>query len=501
MNRSPRPPDRGGARPGIIGTGLQPTALFGLCAASLVLAHLLGGGTRPALLSDAILQLLCIPLLIVAGHAVLQASSWTGQRAGLVLLSGVVILPLVQLIPLPPAIWSRLPSHEAVRETYSLLEVPLPWWPLTLSPSATMQSALALIPPVAIFLATLRLGWPERRLLILLLVGLGLVSVVLGLLQFAQGPQSALRFYDFTNPTEAVGFFANRNHFAAVLYATFLFAAVWAVEALKVWSGTSRTRRVETRSVIFASIALVAVVLLVSGQMMARSRAGLGLMMVALAGALALALLSKRRRSEATSWGGLAAMAIFAVLFALQFSLYRILARFQSDPFEDARVPFARNTLEAALAHLPFGSGLGTFVDVYGRFEAPRDAFGAYANRAHNDLLEVLLETGVPGAILIIAGLICCALRARTLWATAGDAEPIDRNLARAATLVIALLLLHSLVDYPLRTASLATLAAFSAALMCAAPPATVAPVPQPRRTRRLSRVAASNTSARRLSG
>ncbi len=48
-------------------------------------------------------------------------------------------------------------------------------------------------------------------------------------------------------------------------------------------------------------------------------------------------------------------------------------------------------------------------------------------------------------------------------WPAAGQ---IDRSLARAASIAIVLLLAHSLVDYPLRTTAMMTLAAFLCALM-----------------------------------
>ena len=50
----------------------------------------------------------------------------------------------------------------------------------------------------------------------------GIIGVFVGLFQVAGGPESPLRYFEITNPTEAVGFFANRNHFAALLYCLIL---------------------------------------------------------------------------------------------------------------------------------------------------------------------------------------------------------------------------------------------------------------------------------------
>ncbi len=54
---------------------------------------------------------------------------------------------------------------------------------------------------------------------------MGAGSALLGLLQLANGPGSSLYFYEETNRTEAVGFFANRNHFAAMIYCITVMAA------------------------------------------------------------------------------------------------------------------------------------------------------------------------------------------------------------------------------------------------------------------------------------
>jgi hypothetical protein len=133
----------------------------------------------------------------------------------------------------------------------------------------------------------------------------------------------------------------------------------------------------------------------------------------------------------------------------------------------DARLPFARNTIAAAKAYMPFGSGLGTFMPVYQLFEKPTDVATTFANHAHNDLLEVWLETGVLGPVLIGVFLFWFARASLRAWRPSNvPTGELDRGLARAASIAIALLGAHSLVDYPLRTSALAAVAAFTLALL-----------------------------------
>ena len=281
-------------------------------------------------------------------------------------------------------------------------------------------------------------------------------------------PRSPLRFFAFTNDTEAVGFFANRNHFAALLYAVLLFAAVWAIDlAFKIGSWTDKRNFEPARIVALTAVFLVLIILIAS-EAMARSRAGLVLTIVALAGVFALASADRRNASGITPRKLLLGATTLAIILAVQFALYRILDRFAVDPLEDARIPFAHNTLHAAMAFMPFGAGLGTFVPVYGMFEKPSDTFAdIYANHAHNDILELWLETGVMGMALAGFFAIWLVRSSAKVWrSTPSGRREIDHSLARAATMVIGLLIAHSFVDYPLRTDAMMAIFAFSCALL-----------------------------------
>jgi O-antigen ligase len=465
-----------------LGVGTQmPGLLFGLCAFTVICSVVLGGSTRSGFLSDGILQFLALPLLLVALWRLIDLRPGTvgrdrSLRWPLLFCGALVLLPLLQLIPLPPSVWSALPGREPVAAVFGLLGGEKPWMPISVSPEATWLSALSLLPPIAIFLGCLLLGYRERRLMSLVVLSVGIVSVVLGLVQVSQGPSSPLRFFEITNPTEAVGFFANRNHLAALLYALTLLAAAWAIDAtFAVQSGGDRSRY-DGAAVVALVASFTLLLILVSAQAMARSRGGLGLTIVAVFGAFALAYCDRRTVPRAGRRGGsgltparlLLGATLVAVMFAVQFTLYRVMERFTADPLEDARIPFARNTIEAAKAYMPFGAGMGTFVPVYGMYEKPQDAMiNTYANHAHDDFLEVWLESGVAGIVLVGLFVIWLVLRSLEVWRrTPPGRLDIDQSLARAATLIVGLLMAHSFLDYPLRTDAMMAIMAFACALL-----------------------------------
>jgi O-antigen ligase len=441
--------------------------LFLVCAVVMVCCLLFGGGTRPGFLSDVIIQLLAIPLLAMAFHRLAGLPSARHLRWALLFCLAIVLVPLLQLVPLPPELWTALPNREPAVEAFRLLGRELPWMPISMSPHATWLSALSLLPPVALFLTTLLVGRRERRELSLILVTMGIVSVFVGLLQVAQGPGSSLRFFAITNDSEAVGFFANRNHFAALLYACTVLAGAWAVEAAAP-PAQGRTK-VETRWIVPLIAAFTALVILVAAQAIARSRAGLGLTIAALLGAVLLAVCDRRNASGVTPARLLFAATALAAVFAAQFALFRLLERFGDDPLQDGRITFARLTAEAAQLYMPFGSGMGTFVPVYGMQERPQDALpDIYVNRAHNDVLELWLESGLIGPGLLAIFLLWLAIRAATLWRRNAPGQGIDLMLARAGTILVALIVAHSLVDYPLRTGAIMAILAFACGLMVA---------------------------------
>jgi O-antigen ligase len=454
------------------------STLFSLCAFIITASLLLGGSTRGGFLSDAILQLVSIPLLLVALWKLYEVP-WTQQmQIPLLFCLALVLIPVVQLIPLPPWLWTALPGRQPSAETFEILGQKISWMPISVSPHETWLSGLSLIPPLGIFLATMQLPYRDRRWLSWVFLAVGVISVFLGMIQVAQGEDSPWRFFEVTNPTEAVGFFANRNHFSALLYALALFAAAWAVSATTLGQAESR-RSFDTVVIVAVIGAFTLLVVLLAGQMMTRSRMGLGLTIGALFGALALGVSDRRVASKINPTRLLIGASILVLTFSAQFALYRVMQRFAVDPLEDARLPFSRNTVEAALSYMPLGSGLGTFVPVYAMFEKPADIIArTFANHAHNDFLELWLNTGVVGLTVVGMFIVWLGLRAVEIWRhpPPKGASELDWDLARAATVIIALLIVHSFVDYPLRTGAIMAVMAFACALLIEPPPGTEPP-------------------------
>jgi len=433
------------------------TAAFPLyTSVFFVLAMLFGGGGVQGW-SDAVVQLAALPLL--AWSLFKRNPSrldWLGQWA-VSLLFASVALPLLQLIPVPPALWVGLPGRDEFASAYEAAGIALPWLPISLDPTSTWLAPLSLLPAAAIFLATLSLDQRSRRVLVMLIFIVVFVSVILDLQQTWEGPDSPLRFYASTNLFRAVGFFANANHNAAFLYSAIPFVAAWAIGLV-----LDHRRNITIGLVLLALLTVTIIIGLTATQ----SRTGMALLLVA---GLSGPLLAWRHRRDQLG-RRLLRLAIAAnvvvLLLAFQFGFVAFMQRTEEQGLKDSRWPVARITAQAAIANLPFGSGFGTFVPVYDQF-APRTLLAeTYINHAHNDWLELWLTGGVPAIILVVGFLAWFGVATFRLWSQPEAPNILDLALAEAASIVIVLLLLHSVMEFPLRTPTLSVLFAMACAFL-----------------------------------
>lgn len=443
-----------------------------LVSALFCLDLCLGGATRQEFLSDTVLQLASIPVLALVLILPVRYGVSRSAGAALALAGAIASLPLLQLIPLPPQIWSALPGRQSFVAAFRAEGLPLPWIPLSLSPATTLRSFFAVLPPVTIFVAAALLNGAARRTMTLVLSALACAGVALGLAQISGGAGSPLRFYSITNPQQAVGFFANRNHFSAFLYSAIPFLGAWAV-----W--LTRERRADVLAGVAVCVAIYLVLMLGVG--LSASRAGMLLAAVAGLGVLGLAFAGGGRgRGIGPGTIGIVASVVFATLFVALLGLNQIVQNLGPNGFHDARVEITRTTWRAAEAFAPFGTGFGDFVPVYQMFESPTAATSEYINRAHNDWLEVWLESGALGAAAAVMFLIWYVARFFKVWRNAeGENVGMRQLLARASTIVVALLALHSLVDYPLRTTAMACVFALACGCMVDSRGGSNAPLPR----------------------
>jgi O-antigen ligase len=420
--------------------------------AFLILTFFTGGGSRADIQSLIILR----PAAVIFCGIGLWSLRWEHVKAYRFLFgmaAAIFVLVGSHLIPLPPSIWGALPGREIVTEIDKVAKLGEVWRPISMVPSATWNAFYSLFVPLAVLLLGAQLSREKRFKLLRWVLGFGLFSGFLGILQVVGDPEGVLYLYDVTNNGSAVGLFSNRNHQAIFMSSLFPMLAVYSSTVR-----SSEPANLGLMLAIGAGIVLVPI-LLITG-----SRAGLVLGLGGLLSAMLLfskpGNLASRKSLKQDSYFYYG-FAVFGVLLvgALTIILSRaesVRRLFESGQEEDRFLVWVPIT-KLVGKYFPVGSGAGSFVEVYQIDEPDELLSELFFNHAHNDWLELILTTGLPGLILL--GL------AVAVWAQTGIISlrrPLKKSredsFKRLGAITILILALGSIGDYPLRAPSLACL-------------------------------------------
>ncbi|MBG9389047.1 O-antigen ligase family protein [Caenimonas aquaedulcis] len=385
------------------------------------------------------------------------------------LLLAPVLLAAVQLTPLPPALWSRLPGHEIYADTLAWAGVANDRWrPLSVSPGATAASLLAALPLVAVFLLACTGSRQRLRMLLRVVVAVAFCEVALALLQVSGGVHSPF-FFGINTYGPPVGTFGNRNHFAnylAMALAAYTWLGFESAHGHKRKSGATR-KPTAFSSGHATALWIAGGLVLVLGILLSRSRGAAAFGLPAAAAALAAASL----RINGWSRGLRFALPVAAVLVAAAGAMIgfdNVLSRMSGSQLAasaDFRGLLAKRSFDGAMAFWPWGAGWGTYDLAFQRFLP--ESIAGYPNHAHHDYVEMLFEGGLVFVLLAAAFAWLAAQRAMLLARTALRERTLDDE-AMAATLCglgLLGLLAHSLVEFNLRIPANAILGALLAGI------------------------------------
>jgi len=434
---------------------------WGVFAASILVigaAIAFGGASRENPIRLAIVEFASLPLALWGLRNLLLHQGWKGATIPLAIFAAIVLIPLIQVTPLPSGAWTHLPGQAPRLTALELGGLAPPWEPISLYPSATLATIPALFPPGAVFLGALSLTRVQIRSLALVWIGGAAAGLALGIFQIAMPDGGPAYLYKTTNTGSVVGFFANHNHEAGFLLALMPLAACLGAGPIR---ASQRNRARPWRGWLVGLYFILAIVALG----VIRSRAGVILTAPAALASVGLMWWTSPSRDARRLTGALAAMIVFAAAAVALFALTPILRRFSGGAGEELRFRVWPILAHAASGCLPFGAGLGAFDRVFRAVEPLSLVAPAYFNHAHNDFLEIWLETGAMGAAVFSAFLAWLLSRARVVTLSHDE-------LGAGALLAMIILLACSTVDYPLRTETLATLFAFCAAIVARARPA-----------------------------
>ncbi|MEP7260199.1 MAG: O-antigen ligase family protein [Usitatibacter sp.] len=419
-----------------------------MVATLLVFAPLIRGGNRPMPLL--VLELGALSMLVVMAWAGDLPTAWKRLPAALRwALAILVAVPLVQLLPLPVSFWSALPGHAPYGRVLEVAGIEAGWRSISINPVATQYAALALLPCIAVLLALQVIARHKLRALALVFVAVAVCEALLGILQVGAGSDSLLRLGNAFSGGAATGTYINRNHFAGLMaMALPMLVAIWAAETLPPRDQDGRAMLEHPRhadAMLARRIAWsIVIVLVMAALLFTRSRAGIGCGLAAFAAA-ALGLVW--RAGSVRIRVLLGAVSAMSLLLAAYVGLTPILERFAPDELSlgyDGRLRIAAAAVRGALEFLPLGSGLGTFADVFRRYQS--EGLLGFIDHAHNDYAEAFLEMGVAGIAFVALAAVAYLVRWKVLRLR-GRSRTLG-YLQVSAGLAVLALALHGLFDF-----------------------------------------------------
>ena len=380
---------------------------------------------------------------------------WREKRFWLVGFALFFLLVAFYLIPFPAALGAMSQGGVSLATLRDEANLPNTSTALSIMPTATWQSLFSLFAPLAVLLFAMQLTRDELTLTLPIVIFIGAVSGVIGVLQLVGSPEGSLYVYRITNNGSAVGLFANRNHSAVLLACLFPILAVFATRSRGTRSGGRNMKQFMAISVAILLVPLI----LVTG-----SRVGLLTGIIGMIGGallygsqLSTNNLQKNGRSRTFI---LAASVMLCLAFAtIYFSRAEAIDRLFADASTaNSRAEFWTSSLNLFWKYFPFGFGPGSFVPAFQNEEPIALLSQSYLNRLHNDWLETGLTFGGPGILLMLCGVVYYVRRLFLLWFRMDGRRSVV-VLGRMASIIIAILGIASMSDYPLRTPALMGLA------------------------------------------
>jgi O-antigen ligase len=251
--------------------------------------------------------------------------------------------------------------------------------------------------------------------------------------------------------TQGTGFgsYINRNHYAGLMEMLIPFGLV-----ISSFRSVPRSLRVLS---IFGSLVMVTSIF--------ASRSRGGMLSVTIAVGVFVFHYWRNEHHGKRMRTLLIALALSAAFIAY-FAYDRVASRSVMEAGDSMRWQITRDSIHLLAQHPLLGSGLGTFTAVYPQVRSfPTDLF---VNAAHNDYVQLAVETGLLG-VLFTAAFLLLVLRNAFQWIHRAQQDWFSA-VTLAATIGMVALLIHSLLDFNLEIPVNAATFAFVAGLVSARP-------------------------------
>lgn len=327
------------------------------------------------------------------------------------------VFTFLQCLPLPLEVIGILSPFEfqIFHQSSDLLGIPDFYHTLSYIPVASFSRWIYLLSLLLLFLM-LKQQLIKRRLLlsvVVLMVGVALLESVYGLVQ-ALVPTLGVLWVDYISSYlgDARGTFINRNHFAGYI------EMVWPLGLALIFGLGSRCEENSGNNICYKNqlkgylsgdrfgfilLCCFSTLFILLSLLFSRSRAGIAGGFVGFLSFTILVHVGGRRFSKLV-WGLFFLSGLFLLIYGNLIGFDQFMGRlFALEEGAGSRLDIWQDSLAISRAH-PFGIGLRNFEYVMPVFNTS-GSLGIKYNHAHNDYLQLLIETGWIGFASMVAGL------------------------------------------------------------------------------------------------
>ncbi|MFQ5902736.1 MAG: O-antigen ligase family protein [Candidatus Binatia bacterium] len=335
---------------------------------------------------------------------------------------------------------------------------------LTIYRHATKTELLEMLAYSAIFFLivnNLRTNEQIDRLLKTIIV-MGFLLSVFAIVQELSGTDKIYWFRELTHGGSPFGPYINRNHFAGYISMVILLALGFLL-GLRSKGGRQRPSgvghpplgpelRTDRDSPTGHLLLIFALAIMIAALFLSLSRGGIVSFLLGILFLLNFSLFGRKSRKRPYVLVGSVVLSAFLILVHLGIApvIERLstISRLEQEASATARTAVWRDTVVAAKDFPLLGTGLGTFQYIFPQYRRHSSDIRLYFDYAHNDYLQLLLETGLVGFILLLGGLTLFLWKSLSRWKQRHD--PFVKGVTMGGLAAIVSILFHSLVDFNL---------------------------------------------------
>ncbi len=395
--------------------------------------------------------------LIIIGAFII--SLWTAQERlfhfDLNLSRNVVLFffwTLVLCIPLPYSILALFSPKrfETIGKAWELTGSMPTWASISYLPYEAFGWWVFLL-GLGLFYFVIRFICSERKVLKVVffaMCGIGLIEALYGLIQ-ALVPSMGVLWVDYVPEYmgNARGTFINRNHFAGFVEMIWPLMLGYALSITDLRN--SLKNALASDSLNRQALMALGIVILLLALLLSQSRAGIAGGLVGLATFWSMTR-PRIRNIALTTRLTLCGIALVLIIYSAVIGVGPVFERFLSIDDSNSRIEIWRDSLAIFKDH-PFGIGLRNYENVFAVYNQSVSS-EKLVNHAHNDYLQILIETGWIGFLTLVGGFLFFITKsARRIKRLDLRKDPLRFYLAVGAFSGLVSIAFHSFFDFNLQ--------------------------------------------------